>query len=44
MKFECKYCKLIFECLSWEDAAEIQSQQCWVTVRGVTHSLRGRVN
>ena len=44
MKFECRYCKLIFECLSWEDAAEIQSQQCWVTVRGVTHSLRGRVN
>ncbi len=44
MKFECRFCKIVFECKTWEDCQKIQSEQCFVTMKGVTHSLRGRVN
>jgi len=44
MKFKCRYCKLVFECTTFDEVREVQNTQCWVTMRGVTHSVVGLVN
>lgn len=44
MKFQCRYCKIVWECDDWAACRAIQDEQCFVTVRGITHSLRGLVN
>ncbi len=44
MKFQCRYCKIIWELESFEECRKIQDQQCFVTVKGITHSLVGLVN
>jgi len=44
VKFECRFCKLRFEVESWEECNKIQSTQCYVTIKGVSHSLVGVTN
>jgi len=40
-KFVCRFCKLQFDCASFEEVQKIQNTQCWITVRGINHSLIG---
>jgi len=44
MKFQCRYCKIVFECSTFEECRAIQDEQCFVTLRGITHSLKGLMN
>ena len=37
----CRYCKIQFECESFEQVAMIQNEQCYITKRGVNHQLVG---
>jgi len=41
MKLICRYCKIVFDCETFEQVAGIQSAQCYITRSGVTHSLVG---
>ena len=39
MKLRCTYCKIVFECNTFEQVAMIQNEQCYITIRGVKHKL-----
>lgn len=43
MKLFCKYCKIQFECSTFEQVASIQNAQCYITRDGITHDLRAVV-
>lgn len=40
MQFRCKYCKLIWDVEYFREIEEIQSQECYVTIRGFKHQLK----
>jgi len=40
MKLQCRYCKIMFICETFEQIAGIQGQQCYITRTGVTHELK----
>jgi len=39
MRLRCSFCKIVFECETFEQVAMIQTQQCFITLRGITHKL-----
>lgn len=41
IKFQCRYCKIIFEAQTFEQVSMIQMQQCFITRLGINHSLKG---
>jgi len=43
-KLQCRFCKIIFECETFEQVAMIQTEQCYITRPGITHSLVGVTN
>lgn len=40
MLFKCKFCKLTFDCKTWEDREKHNNTQCYITVKGVPHELK----
>ena len=46
MKFKCRFCKLVFECETFEILEDYQEfpvtklSQCWITRRGIPHDLK----
>jgi len=40
MKLQCRFCKIIFTCESFEQVAMIQTQDCFITRMGIKHELK----
>jgi len=40
MKFKCNYCSIIFSAATFEQIEYIQDTQCYVTMKGINHSLK----
>ncbi len=40
MKFKCKYCKIVFNCSTFEEIEKHKKTQCFITRKGVTHDLK----
>jgi len=40
MKLQCKYCKIVFICETFEQVGQVQTTQCYVTREGLTHDLK----
>jgi len=40
MKFVCRFCKILFVCETFEQVGGIQMTQCYITRKGITHSLQ----
>ena len=40
-KMRCRYCKIVFECSTFEQVAMIQNEQCYITRAGINHQLVG---
>jgi len=43
-KMRCRYCKIVFECETFEQVAMIQNEQCYITRKGINHQLVGVIN
>ena len=43
-KLKCRYCKIVFECKTWEQVKMIQIEQCYITRKGIPHNLKGVIN
>lgn len=41
IKLRCRYCKIHFQCETFEQVAMIQNEQCYITRVGVNHQLVG---
>jgi len=39
MKFECRYCGIMFVAVTFEQITTIQDTQCYITMNGVNHDL-----
>jgi len=39
VKFYCKYCRIQWSIIDFEKIEEIQSTQCYITLKGVNHLL-----
>ena len=40
MIFKCKFCKLHFDCKTFEEMTKHNQTQCYITVKGVPHNLK----
>ena len=40
MRFKCKYCKLVWHITEFRELVEVQSWDCFVTLRGIKHELQ----
>lgn len=40
MKLSCRFCKIVFECETFEQIAGVQNEQCYITRPGITHELK----
>ena len=40
MKLQCRFCKIGFDCETFEQVAMIQNQQCFITREGIKHELK----
>tara|TARA_R110001592_G_scaffold359564_1_gene666381 strand:+ start:505 stop:654 length:150 start_codon:yes stop_codon:yes gene_type:complete len=40
MIFECRFCKLHFDCKTFEEMTDHNSKQCYITIKGVPHDLK----
>jgi len=40
MKLSCRFCKIVFECETFEQIAGVQGEQCYITRPGITHELK----
>jgi len=39
MKLRCTFCKIVFDCPDFVAVAHVQNQQCYITLKGITHKL-----
>lgn len=40
MRMVCRFCRIVFECDTFEQIAMIQNEDCYITRRGIKHGLR----
>lgn len=38
--FECKYCKIHWQIKDFQEIEKVQSEQCYITRKGINHDLR----
>ena len=40
MEFECKYCKIRWTIDHFNQLKKVQSEQCYITMKGINHELK----
>lgn len=40
MIFKCRYCKITFDCKTFEDIEKRKKEQCYITKKGVPHDIK----
>ena len=40
IRMVCRFCKIVFEVQSFEQIADVQGQDCFITRIGIKHELR----
>lgn len=43
MKLECRFCKIIFICETFEQVAQVQTEDCYITRTGIKHELKALI-